>query len=95
MGEFEREELQEQERQRNDSAAACGCWRQAIRFDELALNGEAAAAKLRLIAEVEGVSGPDAVGAFSFDRAGEFYERGDRKGEKRRSSMPSPPFARR
>ncbi|MGD9615348.1 MAG: tetratricopeptide repeat protein [Alphaproteobacteria bacterium] len=81
MGEFEREEREEQERQQERKRRRVRLLEEAIRFDELALNGEAAAAKLRLIAEVEGISGPEAVGAFLFEKAGEFRERGKQKGE--------------
>ncbi len=81
MGEFEREERQEEERQQERTRRRLRLLEEAIRFDELALNGEAAAEKLRVMAEVEGASDADAVGAFLFEKAGEFYERGDQKGE--------------
>ena len=53
-----------------------------IRFDEeLAFNGEAAAKKVRLMSEIESVSGSKPVGIWLFDKASEFYHRGDQKGE--------------
>jgi len=49
---------------------------EAIRFDELALDAGAATQKLRLMAEIEGRSGWQEIGAYLFARAGEYYERG-------------------
>ncbi len=81
MDEFAREEQEEQERQEERKHRRLRMLEEAIRFDEFAFNGEAAAEKLRLMAAVEGVSGSDALSKWLFDKADEFYNRGDQKGE--------------
>jgi tetratricopeptide (TPR) repeat protein len=81
MDAFEREERAERERQQESQRRRMRLLEEAIRFDELALNGEAAARKLRLMAGVEGISSSDSVGAFLFGKAAEFYERGDQRGD--------------
>ena len=70
----------ERERQQERKHRRLRLLEEAIRFDELALNGEAAARKLRLTAEVEGITGSDPLGAFLFEKAAEFYERGEQRG---------------
>jgi tetratricopeptide (TPR) repeat protein len=81
MDAFAREEREEQERQEERKRRRLRLLEEAIRFDELAFDGEAAADKLRLMATVEGVSGSDALGEWLFNKASEFYQRGDQKGE--------------
>jgi hypothetical protein len=81
MDELEREEKEEKERQEERRRRRLRLLEEAIRFDELAFNGEAAAEKLRLMAQIEGVSGMDELGQWLHDKAGEFLERGDQKGE--------------
>ena len=53
MEEFKREEKAEKERQEERKRRRLRLLEEAIRFDELAFNGEAAAEKLRYVAEVE------------------------------------------
>jgi tetratricopeptide (TPR) repeat protein len=81
MEEFDREALVEVERQEERRRRRLRLLEEAIRFDELALNGDAAAVKLRLMAEVEGISGSNPLGEFLTDKAVEFYERGDQRGD--------------
>ena len=81
MDEFAREEREEQERQDERKRRRVRLLEEAIRFDELALDGEAAAQKLGLMAEVEGISGPDDLGQWLHNKASEFFERGDQKGQ--------------
>jgi tetratricopeptide (TPR) repeat protein len=81
MEEFERDKKAERERQEERQRRQLRLLEEAIRFDEFAFNDEAAAQKLRLMADVEGVYGTDAIGRYLFDKAAEFYERGDKKGE--------------
>jgi class 3 adenylate cyclase len=81
MDEFEREERVERERQEERKRRRLRLLEEAIRFDELAFNGEAAAQKLQMMAEIAGAAGPDSLGQWLHDKAGEFLERGDQKGE--------------
>jgi tetratricopeptide (TPR) repeat protein len=81
MDAFEREERTERERQQERKHRRLRLLEEAIRFDELALNGEAAARKLRLMAGVEGITGSDPLGAFLVEKAAEFYGRGDQRGD--------------
>ncbi len=54
---------------------------EAVRYDELVLDADAAVEKLRRMAEIEGRSGWEQIGAYLFERAGGYHERGDQKGE--------------
>jgi Tetratricopeptide repeat len=81
MDAFEQEERAETERQQERKRRRLLLLEEAIRFDELALNGAAAARKLRLAAEVEGITGSDPIGVFLFEKAAEFYKRGDQLGD--------------
>ncbi len=54
---------------------------EAVRWDKLALNGPAAAEKLRRIAATTHPHGSDAQAEFLFRRAGEYYEEGTTKGD--------------
>ena len=81
MEEFAREEQVEADRQVERKRRRIRILEQAIRMDELALDADAAAEKLRLMAEIEGRSGWRDIGEFLFAKAGEFFERGDQKGE--------------
>lgn len=54
---------------------------EAIKFDKLAFNGEAAVAKLRVMAEIEGATTIDAIGKYLFEKADEFYEIGNKAGD--------------
>ena len=75
------EEGEELERQEERKRRRLRLLEEAVRFDELAFDGEAAAEKLRRMAAIEGIDRPDALGRWLFDKAGEFYERGQGKGE--------------
>ncbi len=81
MDEFAREERAELERQEERKRRRLRLLEEAIRFDELALNGEAAAQKLRITAKTESSLGPDSLGQWLHDKAGEFFRRGDEKAE--------------
>ena len=81
MDEFAREERAELERQEERKGRRLRLLEEAIRFDELVLDADAAAQKLRRMAEIEGRSGWQEVGAYLFAQAGEYYEHGDQKGE--------------
>ena len=81
MDAFVREESQEKERQEERKRRRLRLLEEAIRFDELVLDADAAVAKLRVMAEVEGTTTADEIGEYLFDKAGEYYERGDQKGE--------------
>ncbi len=80
MDEFAREERQEAERQAERKHHRVRLLEEAIRFDELAFDAPAAVANLRLMADIEGVAGADARGAWLHAKADEFYERGRDKG---------------
>ena len=81
MDEFAREERAELERQEERKRRRLRLLEEAIRFDELVLDADAATQKLRRMAEIEGRSGWQEVGAYLFAQAGEYYKRGDQKGE--------------
>jgi class 3 adenylate cyclase len=81
MEEFEREEREERDRQEERQRSRVRLLEEAIRFDELALDGGAAAQKLRLMADIDGACGPEGRSRWLHDKAAEFFERGDRKGE--------------
>jgi class 3 adenylate cyclase/tetratricopeptide (TPR) repeat protein len=81
MEELEREERAEQERLEERKRLRVRLLEEALRFDELALNGEAAVQKLRIMAEIEGAEKPDRLGQWLHDKAWEFFERGDQRGE--------------
>jgi tetratricopeptide (TPR) repeat protein len=76
-----REERAEQERQVERKHRRVRLLEEAMRFNELAFNAEAAVNKLRLVAEIEGISGENALGNWLFDKADMLYQRGDQKGE--------------
>jgi tetratricopeptide (TPR) repeat protein len=80
MDELVREERLETERQIERKRHRIRLLEEAIRYDELAFNPAAAVAKLRMIADIEDIAGPDALGAWLHVKAGEFYERGRDKG---------------
>lgn len=54
---------------------------EAVKFDKLAFNGEAAATKLRVMGEIAGVTTAGAIGTYLFEKAAEFYEIGHRAGD--------------
>jgi tetratricopeptide (TPR) repeat protein len=81
MEEFAREEQAEADRQVERKRRRIRILEQAIRVDELSLHADAAAVKLRLMAEVEARSGWQEIGRFLFWKAGEFFRRGDQRGE--------------
>ncbi len=81
MDEFAREERAEQERQEERKRRRLRILEEAIRYDELVLDARAAVEKLRRMAEIEGHLGREPIGAYLFERAGDYYERGDQKGE--------------
>jgi tetratricopeptide (TPR) repeat protein len=81
MAEFAREERTEAERQVERKQRRIRILERAIRIDELALDADAVTEKLRLLAKLTGRSGWRQIGDFLFTKAGEFYDRGDQKGE--------------
>jgi tetratricopeptide (TPR) repeat protein len=81
MEEFAREEQAEADRQLERKRRRVRILEQAIRLDELALDATPAAVKFRIMAEIEGRSGWKEIGEFLFAKAGQFFERGDQKGE--------------
>jgi tetratricopeptide (TPR) repeat protein len=81
MEEFAREERIEIERQGERKRRRLGLLEAAIRFDELVLDADAATQKMRRMAEIEGRSGWQEIGAYLFAQADEYYERGDQKGQ--------------
>jgi hypothetical protein len=80
MDELARENRAEAERQAERKRHRIRLLEEAIRYDELAFDPPAVVAKLRMIAEIEGVVGPDALGAWLEKRAEGLYERGRDKG---------------
>jgi tetratricopeptide (TPR) repeat protein len=81
MDEFNREALAELDRQEERKRRRLRILEEAVRYDELVLDVKAAIKKLRLMSEIEGRSVGDQLGGYLFTRAGEFYERGNQKGE--------------
>jgi tetratricopeptide (TPR) repeat protein len=81
MNEYNRERRAEADRQEQRKRRGINLLELAIRFDELQLNAEGVVSKLHELAGVEGRTSADDIGRFLFDRAVEFHERGDRKGE--------------
>jgi tetratricopeptide (TPR) repeat protein len=79
--ELEREERAERERQEERARGRLRLLEAAIEWDRLALNGPAAAAKLRRMAAIEHPNDVDAQARLLFDRAGEFYDQGEFKGD--------------
>lgn len=77
-----REERQETVRQEERKRSRLRLLEKAVYFDELALNGEAAAQKLRLMAGIEGVSGPDVIGKRLQEKSLMFYKRGIKEGSR-------------
>lgn len=81
VDELEREERAERERQEQRTHARVRLLEEAVEWDKLALNGPAAAGKLRRIAAILHPNDSDAQAEFLFDRAGEYYERGETQGD--------------
>ncbi len=54
---------------------------QEIHYNEAAINPTAVVENLRELAELYGVIGADALGEWLFDKAGDYYERGNQKGD--------------
>ena len=81
MDEFAREERAEAERQDERKRRQIRLLEEAIRFDELSFEAEAAVQKLRRVAKIEGRSSFEEIGAFLLEKGGEYYERGNRRGE--------------
>ena len=79
MVEFMREERMETERQEEHKRRQLRLLQEAVRIDELQLRPEAAVAKLRRMAVLEGQTGTDEVGLFLSQKGGEFFDRGSRK----------------
>jgi tetratricopeptide (TPR) repeat protein len=80
MDELARENRAEVERQAERKRHRIRLLEEAIRYDELAFDAPAVVAKLRMIAEIEGLFGPDALGAWLAGKGNEFYKRGRDKG---------------
>ncbi len=80
MDELAREERLETERQIERKRHRIRLLEEAIRYDELAFDPAAAVAKLRMIADIEDITGPDALGAWLNVKADEFHDRGRDKG---------------
>ena len=81
MNELEREEQTERSRQEERQRRRLRLLEEAIRYDELALQPEAAVAKLRRMGELRGATDRDAMGAWLFEQAGKLYHRGSAKGQ--------------
>ncbi|WP_205215708.1 hypothetical protein, partial [Azospirillum brasilense] len=81
MEELAREEREEADRQGERRRRQLRLLEEAVRFDELALDDEAAVTKLRKMAEIEGATTPDTIGSWLVGKAQEYYKRGDRRGE--------------
>ena len=81
MEALEREEQDERKRQEERRRAQLQLLQEAITYDKLAFRGEAAAAKLRRMAEIECRDDRDAQGRYLFDRASEYYEQGQTRGD--------------
>jgi len=81
MEEFARGEQAKLEQQEERKRRRLRLLKEAIGIDELALRADAATQKLRRVAEIEGQSGWQDIGAYLFAQAGEYYDRGDQKGE--------------
>jgi len=78
---FEHEELAENARQEVRSRARMQLLAEAVEWDKLALNGPAAAQKLRRIGIIKHPNDPDAQANYLFDQAAEFFSRGSTKGD--------------
>jgi hypothetical protein len=81
MEELEREERLEHERQQGRTPARLRLLEEAVLFDKLALNGRAAAQKLRRVAAIAHPDDSEAQTNYLFKRAAEYYKRGDTKGD--------------
>jgi tetratricopeptide (TPR) repeat protein len=81
MDEFAREERIEGDRQEERKRRRLRLLEEAVRIDEIVLDADGATKKLRRMAEIEGRSGWQQIGLYLFERANEFCERGDQKGE--------------
>ena len=74
------EEREEAGRQEERKHRRLRLLEEAIAYDELAFDGDAAAQKLRRVAAINGLKTSDEIGEFLFEKAGEFWERGKAKG---------------
>ncbi|CCJ05574.1 tetratricopeptide repeat protein [Methylocystis sp. SC2] len=81
MEELERRRKAEEQRREEEKLSQLRLVEEAIKYDKLALNGEAAAKKLCVMAEIEGLRTPEDLGGFLLEKAREFYEIGDRFGD--------------
>ena len=81
MEELEREQKRQEEHLAESKRLSLRLLEEAVRFDELAFDGEAAVTKLRKIAELEGIVNGDALGVWLTNRAEQFYKRGRDKGQ--------------
>ena len=81
LEEFAREQQLEAERQEERKRYRIRLLEEAIRFDEMALEGEAAADKLCMIAEIENVADTASLGPWLQKKGIEFLERGKRTGD--------------
>lgn len=81
MEEMQREESREVERQAERRRKRVALLEAAVDFDTRALNTDAIPQKLRLLAAENGITGPDALGWFLYDRAKERYEHGRDRGD--------------
>jgi tetratricopeptide (TPR) repeat protein len=81
IDEFEREERAERERQEERTRTRIRLLEEAVEWDKLALNGPAAAEKLRRMAAIAHPDDRNAQAKFLFDRGGEYYEQGNTKGD--------------
>ncbi len=80
MDELAREERGEAERQAERKRRRIRLLEEAVRYDELALNIPAVISKLRMMADIEGITDPDIRSKWLLEKAAEFNERGSDKG---------------
>jgi hypothetical protein len=93
MDAFEREERVERERQQESKRRRLRLLEEAIRFDELALNGEAAVHKLRLTAGSRGLPVPTRSAPFCSRKPPHFTNAAISEETTQRCSLRSPPTA--
>ena len=74
MDELAREQTREAERQAKSERRQIRLIEAAIQFDELEVDGPAVVANLHMIAAIEGITDPDALGRWLYDKAEGFYE---------------------